>query len=273
MKSTNQTKGLRLGQGMAWLAGAVSCVSMSVMAAGQARATVYLSNNFNNNGSGLGSWTAPNGGVTDTGTESAFTNTTNGNSALLDSGTSNSGTSTVLDSSAFSVPIGDPTQISFDFDITAANVSNNDNFVLNNSRNIILNFGSFASASAPTQPSAMVYKNGANGVTTTFTPSLNTWYHVTLGLSAENAVTPSWSLNVTNTAGQSLYSASDISFTNTLEPYSSLSYSFNVGSQASGAEFQIDNVLVATPEPTAISLLVLGGVGLLILKPRKRVQA
>ncbi len=260
------------GQKMAWLAGVAGAVSLAAGAGmpGQARATVYLSNNFNNNGTGLGAgWTAPNGDVTDTGTESAFTNITGGNSALLDS-SANTG---LLSPTLSGFTTSDPIQISFDFDITAANQSNNDTFLLNN-RNIILNFGSSATK-IPNTPSAMVYKNGSNAVTASFTPSLNTWYRIILGLSAENAALPSWNLNVINISGQSLYSAANIHFSNTLAPYSSFNYSFNVPTPVSGASFQIDNVLVQSPvvpEPAEISLVGLGGLGLLILSPRRRAR-
>lgn len=263
------------GQKMAWLAGVAGAMTLAAGAGmpGQARATVYLSNNFNNNGTGLGTgWTAPNGGVTDAGTESAFTNITGGKSALLAS----SATTELLSPTLSGVTTSDAIQISFDFDITAANPSNNDTFVLNSARNIILNFGTAATTSNSTAPNAMVYKNGSNTVTATFTPSLNTWYRITLGLTAENATKPSWNLNVINTSGQLLYSAANINFSNTLAPYSSFNYSFNVPTTVSGASFQIDNVLIQSPvipEPTAVSLLALGGLGLLILKPRRRARA
>lgn len=255
---------------MGWpvgLAGAVACVGVIAAGYGQTRANTYLSENFNHGGTSLGTFTAPNGGVTDNGTESAFTNTAGGDSALL---TSSPGF-TVLDSPSFAVPTSDPVQISFDFDIITANASNNDTFVLNSARNIILNFGGPAAASSSV-PGKMVYKNGSSGVATNFAPSLNTWYHITLGLSAEDAANPNWSINVTNTAGQSQYSASDILFSNALAQYTSMNYSFNVPTVVDGASFQVDNVLVATPEPTVISLLGLGALGLLIVNPRRRAR-
>ncbi len=276
MRSTKHTKQAMSGRKMAWLAGvagAITCIGVSALAAGQAQATVYLSNNFNNNGSGLGTnWSAPYGGVTDTGTESAFTNITGGNSALLTSTNTNTN-ATVLDSPTLSgLTTSDPIQISFDFDITAANSGNNDTFALNSARNIILNFGS-PSAGSGTSPGAMVYKNGSAGVTTSFTPSLNTWYRITLGLSAEDAATPRWSINVASVSNPSLYSAAGISFSNTMAAYASFNYSFNTLHNNGGGEFQIDNVLVATPEPTVFSLLGLGTLGLLILQPRHRPRA
>ncbi len=254
----------------AWLV--VAGVAVGAMAAQQARATVYLSNNFNNGGTGLGTnWGAPNGGVTDTGTESAFTNTAGGNSAALTSANINTNP-TVLDSPTLTgVTTSDPIQISFDFDITAADPSNNDTFILNPSRNIILNFGS--APTSGTNPGTMIYKDGSSAVTSTFTASLNTWYRITLGLSAENAASPTWSINVANISGSSLYSASGISFSGTLAPYSSFNYSFNQTSNHASDAFNIDNVLVQSPapEPAPLLMLAAAGAGILLLpRPKRR---
>ncbi|MGC8551882.1 MAG: hypothetical protein ACP5O7_03355 [Phycisphaerae bacterium] len=218
------------------------------------------------NGACIGS-----GGVADSGTESAFTNIAGGSSAALTSNNTNTNP-TVLDSPTLTgFTTSDPIQISFDFDITTANIANNDTFILNSSRNIILNFGS--APISGTNPGAMIYKDGSSAVTSTFTASLNTWYRITLGLSAENATSPTWSINVANTSGSSLYSASGISFTNTLAPYSSFNYSFNTAANNGGGAFNIDNVLVQSPEPASLLLFGTAGASILLLPRSKRNRA
>ncbi len=263
---------------MAWVVGVASAAALAAgIGAGTASATVILNSNFNGS---FDSWTATTGTnatATDTGAESAFTNTAGGASLdLTDSSTTsaygpyNVNEPFVTSPTLTGFTSADPLQVSFDFKaITTTNQENYDLAVNSASgADAFLTFYVASSASPSTaQGSNTTGLGTANG-----SISIGQWYHATLSLSPSGAQT-TWGYNIVNTSDVSVASESGLGFRHPGQAYANLVAAFNNGYTASGGQFLIDNVLVATPEPTAISLLALSGVGLLILKPRRRARA
>ncbi len=256
------------------LAGAAGVAIFAAASSGNiASASVVLSSNFNGS---LDGWTASagTGTITDTGSESAFTNVGGGASADLIASATKTGLTTIspiptLTSPNFSgITSQDAVQISFDFNTLATSPSENDAFLLSN-RNIILNFGSAGST-----PGDMVYKNGNSAVTATFAPSLNTWYRVILNLAPSGAASPTWGISVLDTSNTVLYSADNIAFSGTLTPYSNVEFTYNTPGNAYGGNFLVDNVnVVVVPEPAPLALLTIGlaGMALPLLRRRRKI--
>lgn len=257
------------------LAGAASLAILTVATSGNiASASVILSSNFNGS---LDGWTAVTGTgytVTDAGAESAFSNVANGASADLQDNSSSANPS--LTSPTFSgITPQDAVQISFDFNILSAAPSENNGFMLNPQRNIILQLGSPGSS-----PAFLAYKNGSNWAGSRFTPSQNTWYHVILNLEPSGAASPTWGFSVVDTSYTTLLSESNIAFSNPANgsspfPYSNIQFDFNSAASESGGNFLVDNVsVVVVPEPAPLALLACGlaGAALLLIPRRRNIQ-
>lgn len=256
-----------MGQGMVWLAGVVLAAGIG---AGTASATIIQSSNFNG---GLGSNFTINTGtgytVTDSGAESAFTNVPGGNSMqLTDNGNATNGGATATSYLHLtSAEASDSLQISFDFeDLQAAT----DNYTMtlanfSGARDIIFNIWTGTSGST-SQISTNANTDNSSTV------DLNTWYHATLYVPPSGSYTSGWGYKVVDTSGTVISQASGLGF-KTMPPgaYDGIQFLFN--SVTPTGQYNVDNVTVATPEPTAISLLALSGLGLLILKPRRRARA
>jgi len=268
------------GNARSWLpgilAGAAGVAIFAAASSGNiASASVVLSSNFNGS---LDGWTVASTGsgsyISDNGSESAFTNIGGGASAHLVGGSSN--VPTLTNTSLPGITGNDAVQISFDFNIQKSSSGTNDAFLLSG-RNIILDFGS--ASSSTTTAGSLFYVNGGTGTTTTFAPSLDTWYRVILNLAPSGAASPTWGISVLDTSNSVLYSADNILFSHPMSgtspyPYGSLQFTFNNPSSSSGGNFLVDNVnVVVVPEPAPLALLTIGlaGMALPLLRRRRKI--
>ncbi|NNM84930.1 MAG: hypothetical protein HKL96_04120 [Phycisphaerales bacterium] len=263
----------------AWTAAVAAAVGLGLAGSltPAARATVYVSNNFD---SGLGSWTTAgtdaNATVTDTGAESPFTANAGGKSvAIYDN---SKAVTPSFTSPNFNGATGTTNALvmSFDFEVLAYTDQENDTVQIKSSTGAVgVNMG-FYSAASQTGPGLTSYVNGGTRVTLTASqsPALNTWYHMTIVGEALGSGSPTWSYAITDTSNAVLSSASGLGFQHPMANYNSMQYNFNVGTGTPvGGNFLVDNVLVQTPEPASLLMLGTAGTGILLMPRSKRNRA
>ena len=258
---------------------ALAAVSVNVQ---QASATVLINSNFNSTATGnsgsLGAWAISgsdtNTYITNTGAESAFTNTPGGHSDLIYDN------STAHNVALVSPHIGtnQSLQLSFDFYVNATSGENDA---------VIVQAGSgyhpvMALLFSSGYPSHDVYWSDGSNLTNinsasqSFAPAVDTWYHVTMSAQAFTLANPTWSFDLTNTSGVTLLSASGLTFGGTVAglTYNNIAFGSDNGAPTVGNNYLLDNVFAQSPVPEPASLLTLAaaGAGILLLPRSKRGQ-
>lgn len=239
-----------------WL-GLLGCAAIVAATSPWAAASSVVSANFD---SGVPTgWTASNGAAA-TGSESAFTQHTNGKSVdLNDSSTASNPalTTPAFNSTATST---NGIEINFDFQMLHPNSGQSATILVEDSsyHKAIL-FGFFDHSGR------LSYKTQSGWVSDSkYNPSTNTWYHVNITATPTGS-NATWSYQITDTSNNVLSSGSNIAMATTPSDYATATFVDNSPTNTQGSEWQIDNVQITpVPEPASLpASLVLGATALL----------